>query len=120
MTTHAKHRQPERGAARTNVSAPDYGFLLEANQRAFAHWFHGMTVLSQEIAQFTQSRLQEDIAAWSMLASCTNPADVLDCQRRFAQKATAVYTEEVAKLSQMMMSLAQEGLESQQRRADTI
>lgn len=118
MTTHNKRRQPERGTTQANAVGPDYGFLLEANQRAFAHWFHGMTVLSQEIAQFTQSRLQEDIAAWSMLTSCTNPADVLDCQRRFAQKAKAVYTEEAAKLSQMMMSLAQEGLESQQRRPD--
>jgi hypothetical protein len=120
MTTSTKHRQPERKTTEANVSAPDYGFLLEANQRAFAHWFHGMTVLSQEITQFTQGRLQEDIAAWSMLASCTNPADVLDCQRRFAQRATAVFTEEVAKLSQMMMSLAQEGLESQQRRSDVV
>ena len=94
--------------------------MLEANQRAFAHWFLGMNALSQEIAQFTQCRLQEDIAAWSTLASCNSPEDAFECQRRFAQKATAGYAAEVTKLSQMMMSLAREGMESHQRNADAV
>jgi len=48
-----------------------------------------MNALSQEIAQFTQNRLQEDMAAWSTLASCNSPEDAFECQRRFAQQATA-------------------------------
>jgi hypothetical protein len=118
MTSHAKHTQPPQGTLPTGGWAPNYGFLLESNQRAFARWFHGMNALSQEIAQFTQSRLQEDLAAWSTLASCDSPAAALECQRRFAEKATAGYVAEVTKLSQMMMSLASEGLASRPRDMD--
>ena len=55
------------------------------------------------------------MAAWSMLASCNSPEDAFECQRRLAGKATAGYVAEVAKLSQMMMSLASEELEPRQR-----
>jgi phasin family protein len=115
MTNLAKHTPPAKGTIPTSGWAPNYGFLVESNQRAFARWFQGMNALSQEIAQFTQSRLREDMAAWSTLASCNSPADALECQQRFAEKAIAGYVAEVTKLSQMMMSLASEGLASRQR-----
>jgi hypothetical protein len=115
MTNQAKHAQPPKGTPPTSGWTPNYGFLLEANQLAFARWFNGVNALSQEIAQFTQMRLQEDMAAWSALASCSSPEDAFECQRRLAEKATAGYVAEVAKLSQMMMSLASEGLEPRQR-----
>jgi len=79
-----------------------------------------MNALSQEIAQFTQNRLQEDMAAWSTLASCNSPDDAFACQRRFAERATAGYAAEVTKLWQMMMSLANEGWESHQRGVDAV
>ncbi len=120
MTNHAKHTQPEKGAPPTSGWAPNYGFLLESNQRAFARWLNGVNALSQEIAQFTQSRLQEDMAAWSTLASCNGPEAAFECQRRFAENATAGYVAEVTKLSQMMMSLASDGLESRQRGVDAV
>jgi hypothetical protein len=115
MTNQTKHAQPAKGAPPTGGATPNYGVLLEANQLAFARWLNGVNALSQEIAQFTQSRLQEDMAAWSALASCNSPESAFECQRRFAEKATAGYVAEVAKLSQMMMSLASEGLEPRQR-----
>ena len=117
MTNQAKHAQPAKGTPPASGAAPNYGLLLEANQLAFARWLNGVNVLSHEIAQFTQMRLQEDMAAWSMLASCSSPEDAFECQRRLAEKATAGYVAEVAKLSQMMMSLASEGLEPRQRDA---
>jgi hypothetical protein len=115
MTNEAKHAQPARGTPPTSAWTPNYGFLLEANQLAFARWLNGVNVLSQEIAQFTQTRLQEDMAAWSTLASCSSPEDAFECQRRLAERATAGYVAEVTKLSQMMMNLAGEGLEPRQR-----
>jgi hypothetical protein len=118
MTNHAKPAQPANGTLPTSGWSPNYALLLEANQRAFARWLNGMNALSQEIAQFTQSRLQEDMAAWSTLASCSSPEAAFECQRRFAEKATAGYVAEVTKLSQMMMSLASDGLETRQRGAD--
>jgi hypothetical protein len=77
-----------------------------------------MNVLSQEIAQFIQSRLQEDLAAWSTLASCKSPEEAFECHRRFAAKATEEYGAEITKLSQLMMSLASEGLASRERHTD--
>ena len=120
MANHVKQAQPEDRTAPNDGGASNYGFLLEVNQRAFTRWFLGMNALSQEIAQFTQSRLQEDMAAWSTLASCNSPEAAFECQGRFAEKATAGYVAEVTKLSQMMMSLASEGLESRQRSVDAI
>jgi phasin family protein len=119
MTNHAKQAQPDNGTTPTSGWAPNYGFLPEANQRAFARWFNGMNALSQEIAQFTQTRLQEDMAAWSTLASCTSPGDAFECQWRLTERATAAYAAEVTKLSQMMVSLASEGLKPRQGRTDS-
>jgi hypothetical protein len=91
---------------------PLYATLFEGNQHAFTRWLAGMFALSQEIAQFTQSRLQEDMAVWSTLATCSSPEQAVDCQRRFAAKMADQYSDEIAKLSRMMMSIAAEGLTS--------
>lgn len=120
MTDHAKHTQAGTGPLPTSGWSPNYTFLLEANQRAFARWLVGMNALSQEIVQFTQGRLQEDMAAWSTLASCNSPEAAFECQRRFAEKATTGYVAEVTKLSQMMMSLASAGLEPPQHGAAAV
>ena len=91
---------------------PNFGFLLEANQQSFARWFQGTMELSKDITQFTQNRLQEDMAAWSALSQCKSIDEAVECQRRLVEKATAQYSEEIAKLSQIMMNLASEGLTS--------
>jgi hypothetical protein len=120
MTIHAKHTQPIKGTTPTNGSVPSYDFLLGANQQFFARWLNGVNALSQEIAQFTQNRLQDDMAAWSTLAKCDSPADAFKCQQRFAQNATEGYMAEVAKLSEMMMSLMRVGSESPQHGAHAV
>jgi len=106
MTNHAMHTAPVKGPLPKSSMVPNYSFLLEANQLAFARWLNGVNTLSQGIAQFTQNRLREDMTARSTLASCNSPEDAFECQRRFAQEATAGYAAEVAKLSQTMVSLA--------------
>jgi hypothetical protein len=98
-------------------AAAIYATLFESNQHAFARWLSGMFALSQEITQFTQSRLQEDMAVWSTLATCSNPEQAVDCQRRFAAKMADQYSDEIAKLSRMMMSIAAEGLTSLPQRS---
>jgi phasin family protein len=100
-------------------SAVDYDFRAKASQQAFARWFHGVTILSAELAQFIQARLQDDMAAWSALAACRTSEEALECQRRFAERATTQYSEEITKLSHMMVKLAADGLGSFQRRVDT-
>jgi hypothetical protein len=91
-------------------SAPGYGFLFEAP--VFTSWFRGVGILSGEMTRFIQDRLSEDMTAWSVLASCRTPEEAFECQRRFAEKATAQYAEEITKLSQLMLDLATEGLQS--------
>lgn len=92
------------------------GALLEGNQQAYARWVQAMFALSQEIGRFTQARLQEDMTAWSTLATCQSPVEAMECQRRFTAKAAEQYSEEIAKLSQIMMGIAGEGLASAPRR----
>ena len=120
MTNYAKHAPPAKETLPISSRAANNSFLLEANQLAFARWLNGVNALSQEIAQFTQNRLQEDMAAWSTLASCISPETAFECQRRFAEKAIAGYADEVTKLSQMMVSLAREGLESRQHGSEAV
>ncbi len=117
-TTSGKGVRSARPKAALEGPASGYGFLFEANQQAFARWFNGITTLSGEVTQFIQRRLQDDMAGWSALASCRTPEEAFECQRRFAERATAHYAEEVTRLSQLMMRLATEGLDSFQSRAD--
>jgi hypothetical protein len=87
------------------------------NEQAFARWLRGMFAVAQEIAQFTQLRLQEDMAALSTLAACASPEQALECQRRFAARAGEQYGGEMTKLSQMMISVANQGLSLYQPQA---
>jgi Phasin protein len=106
---------PSKPAA--DPRAPLYTTLFEGNQHAFARWLAGMFALSQEITQFTQTQLQESMAVWSTLAICSGPEQALDCQRRFAAKMADQYSEEITKLSRMMMSIMAEGLTSLPQRS---
>ncbi len=117
-TTSGKGARSARPKAAPELPASGYGFLFEANQQAFARWINGITALSGEVTQFIQKRLQDDMAGWSALASCRTPEDAFECQRRLAEKATAHYAEEVTRLSQLMMRLATESLDSLHSRAD--
>lgn len=101
---------PAQSKPEAETPAPLYAALFDSNQHAFARWLAGMFALSQEITQFTQSRLQEDMAVWSTLATCSSPEQAVDCQRRFAAKMADQYSDEIAKLSRMMMSIAAEGV----------
>lgn len=107
--------RPQSPLPAPNESASGYGFLFEANQHVFASWFRGVGTLSGELTRFIQDRLSDDMAAWSALAACKTPEEAFECQRRFAEKATTQYSEEIAKLSQLMLNLATEGLHSFRR-----
>jgi phasin protein len=79
--------------------APDHQRAIgrtgpERNQQAFARWLEGMFALSLEITQFTQLRLQEDIATWLTLATCHSPEQALDCQQRFVARISDQYSAE--------------------------
>ncbi len=104
----AKKRRDTQGSNREWGAA--YAAWLEGSQSAFGHWMQTLFALSQEMTQFTQARLQEDVAAWSALTACRSPEEAIECQRRFAAKATEQYAEEIGRISQRMASLMKEGL----------
>jgi hypothetical protein len=116
MPDDAKTARRREAPAQARDWAATSASLLEGNQHAFARWLQGMFALSQEITQFAQGRLQEDLAAWSALATCRSPEEAMDCQRRFAAKATEQYAEEIGKLSQMMVGMTAEGPAPPQQR----
>jgi hypothetical protein len=112
----ASRPQPPATKPLTETFAPSYAAFLGGGQQAYARWMQALFALSQEVARFTQGRVQEDFAAWSALASCRSPEDAANWQQRFAAKAIEDYSEEITRLSQMMMKAAGEGLSSAQQR----
>jgi len=84
--------------------------LLEGNQKAVARWTETVLALTQEIAAFTQHRLQEDMETWLALAACRNPEQAIECQQRFVAKASQEYSDEITKLGRMVTSLGWEGV----------
>jgi len=112
MTEYAETAQSKDKTFPAMAGIPNFGFLLEANQQYISHWFEGTLALSKDLGEFAQNRVHEDMVAWSALAGCKSVEEVAECQRRFAEKATAQYSEEFGKLSQRMIGLATEGLTS--------
>jgi hypothetical protein len=81
--------------------------------RAFESWTQSdanmmgraATELSQELVAFWQSRFQADMDGWKALPSCHNPGEFFECQRQFAEKATAQYCDEASKLASRIVGV---------------
>jgi len=112
MPDDAKGARSPKSRPPTDAWSPVYAAMLGGNQHALTHWLQGIFALSQEITQFAQARLQEDMAAWSTLAACRSPEEAVDCQRHYAAKAAEQYTEEMTKLSRMIVGVAGESFSS--------
>lgn len=97
--------QPRKRKAPATPEESQYGLPFDINQQAFGRWLQGTIEISQEIAQFTQSRLQEDAAAWMQLAGCRSIDELIECQQRFAEKALRQYFDEATKLTQLIAGL---------------
>lgn len=82
--------------------APPLDSMVLFEKTAMEQWLRGMTEVSQEIAAFTQTRLQEDAAAWIKLWGCRTPNDSLECQQRFLERAMEQYQTEIARLAQIV------------------
>jgi Phasin protein len=93
---------PVEASASAETSAP----MMAAGGQVMGQWLSGMTELSQEIARFTQQRLQEDAEAWMQLASCRSVEEAFACQQRFAETAMKQYFDEATRVSQLLAGLA--------------
>jgi hypothetical protein len=120
MTIKAK-TAPEPFAGWTGIDgwAGGWAPVLEANRVALERWtkvsdimVKGMSVISQEMTQFVQTRLKEDAKNCETLSHCHSPSEALDCHRRIAEAATAEYLEEANKLTVLMTKIANDGFAS--------
>jgi phasin family protein len=80
--------------------------LLEAGQNAAARWLEGMHALSGEMSELAQARMRLVIEAWSELAACRSPQQIIECHARLAAKGIEHFTGEMTKLSQLMAKMA--------------
>jgi hypothetical protein len=102
----ALHRRP---AASSTALGPPLDAFFTFNQNALERWVQAMIEISQEIAQFTQARLEEDVAAWVRFAGCRSPDEALECQQHFLERASGQYLMESNRLSQMIAGLTSAG-----------
>ena len=84
--------------------------IFSFNRNAFESWARNMSKLSQEMAQFMQSRLKEEAAMWEKLAACHDASELLQCQSEFAAKTGTDYAEAAQKLSRLMLDFANASL----------
>lgn len=92
-------------AAPTDPGAP-FDTFFAFNRGAFENWARNMSKLSQEMAQFMESRLKDEAAMWDKLAGCRDASDVLQCQSEFASKTGSDYVAAAQKLSRLMLDFA--------------
>lgn len=91
---------------------PDFSSWTGSGVRALESWTQSSSAtmkdsfeFAHEMLTFSQARLQANIDAWQALATCRNPADFLECQKEFAEKATAQYLDETSKLTTRMIGI---------------
>ena len=96
--------QDKRKPSATDPTAPFDFFAF--NRSAFESWARNMAKLSQEMAQFMQSRLKDEAVMWDKLAACHDPSDVVQCQSEFAAKTGTDYADAAQKLSRLMLDFA--------------
>ncbi len=103
-------------SADTNAS---FDTIFAFNRNAFEAWARNMSKLSQEMAQFMQSRLKEEAAMWEKLAACRDARELLQCQSEFATKTGTDYAEAAQKLSRLMLDFASNSLDPNKRAPET-
>lgn len=106
MMKSPKTAAARRAAAPAMVMEPSVDAFFAVNRNALDRWVQGMIEISQEIAQFTQARLEEDAAAWISLAGCRSPNEAFEWQQRFLERASGQYLVESNRLSQIIAGLA--------------
>ncbi len=84
----------------------DPALLVGFNQQALDYWTRSLAVFSAEMGQFMQARMQEDLGAWTKLASCKDASQAFEYQRQFMQKAASDYLNEMSKIARLTVNMA--------------
>jgi hypothetical protein len=94
-----------KSASAIETGAP-FDTIFAFNRNAFESWARNMSKLSQEMAEFMQSRLKEEAAMWEKLAACHDAAEMMQCQSEFAARTGTDYAAAAQKLSRLMLDFA--------------
>lgn len=78
--------------------------LVKANEAAL----RGLVALSQEILEFGNARLRENLDRTQSLSKCRDLEEALNVQSGFFQSATEQYLKESANLMKLMTDISQE------------
>src|SRR5215470_13261941 len=62
--------------------------LLDNHQEAMTHWLLVLRSLADQVSSLAATRLQLTMEAYSALAACRSPEELIDCNRRIASKMT--------------------------------
>lgn len=102
----------KRRAAVSEFAPATIDAWLNSYRQALETWMQSgddalkrAALLSEEIMNFSHNRFQADLETWEAIASCRSPADLFECQRQYAQKASSDYLEEASKLTTGMVAL---------------
>ncbi len=94
-----------------NSAVSGFGFWANGSKEALERWaqlntdiMKGAADLSQEILALSQDRFQANVDGWKALTECRNPADFFECQKKYAEKATAQCIDETNKITSRIMS----------------
>lgn len=80
--------------------------MLAGNPALAKSW----ATLMSESARFLSERLQEDLEAQKALLACKTPAEVVEVQSEFFQKAMVDYTQEAQRMFRIMSGATEEAL----------
>jgi len=78
---------------------------LEGLARSNSSLVQGTLDIAQEVLAFSQTRLRANLDAWSTLAACRSPEDLIKFQQSFAQNATSDCLNEAGKLTTQMVEV---------------
>lgn len=106
MPDDTKSPMPRKAGDMSRAWDSACGAMLDGNQQMLAQWLAGAQTMSEEFAMLAEARLRLAIEAWSALAACRQPEDIVDCYRQMASKAAEHCAGEVQKLSQLTMRMA--------------
>lgn len=101
----AKSKAAQHQAAMTMLPELDYqalamasGTTMQALMRANDAMLKGVMALSQEVSEFTNARLRQNVERSETLLRCSDPAEAFGLQCDFAHKATQQYLAEANRL----------------------
>ena len=99
----SKSKKDEAASAQEmmGLSSRSFEHLVSANAKAAEIWLESWTKLAGESAGFMTRRWQQDMDLIGRICACKSPAELLQLQSEFMQRALVDYMREATRLGDM-------------------